>query len=140
MDAQKVVSLIAHNVIYSPIKGSSYVELPKKLRRLQSLLNIRNLDFKYLLRSCLASVHPLNSPLVSDYQIFEQKLNMKGINYPVSINQINTFEKQNLSISINVFTYEDQDILPLCITKHHGRLHHVNLLLLSTKQLSLRSN
>ena len=35
----------------------------------------------------------------------ENTLNMKGIEYPVSLKDLNKFEKQNQSISITVFGY-----------------------------------
>ena len=87
--------------------------------------------------SILASLHPLDSPLVSDYEVYENELNMRDITYPVSINQIKKkFESQNPSISINVSACEDGEIVPLRITKEKEKLHHVNLLLLKTETTS----
>lgn len=39
---KKVLKIIVHTVNYSPLKGSSFLELPN----LHSLLNIRNMDHK----------------------------------------------------------------------------------------------
>jgi hypothetical protein len=133
---KKVLHLIIHTVKYTPLSASSYLELPQELRRLQSLLNIRNTDLKCFLWSCLASIHPKDSPLVCDYEIYENELNMQGIDYPVSINQINKFESQNPSVSVNVFTYQNKEVLPFRITKQRGREHNINLLLLQSETKS----
>lgn len=82
---------------------------------------------------CLAAIHPLDSPLVSDYEPFEHELNMNDLNYPVTIDQIKKFEKQNHSISVNVFGFEDKHVLPLRITKCQNRAHHIDLLLLQSE-------
>lgn len=37
---------------------------------------------------------------------------------------------------MNVFGFENTDILPLRITKHNGRQHHVNLLMIKNKNSS----
>lgn len=133
---KKVVKLIVHTVNYSPLKGSSFVELPHKLKRSTCLLNIRNMDQKCFLWSCLASIHPLDSPLVSDYEPFEHELNMSDMHYPITIDQITKFEKQNPSVSVNVFTFEDKDVLPLRITQCQQRLCHINLLLIQSEDNS----
>ena len=56
---------------------------------------------------------------------------MSGVGYPVKLPQIDKVERQNLNISFNVFGFESNEIVPLCITKQRGRQHHVKLLLLS---------
>ncbi len=40
------------------------------------------------------------------------------------------FEKQNVSISVNVFGFEEDEIFPMHVTKYPQRMYHVNLLLL----------
>ena len=43
----------------------------------------------------------------------ENTLNMKGIEYPVSLKDLGKFEKKNLSISITVLGNEEKGIYPL---------------------------
>ncbi len=81
----------------------------------------------------MASMHPADSDLVSEYEDFQNELNMEGISYPVSIDRINQIEKQNPAISINVFSFEDNDIVPLRIIKQKPRMHHINLLPLKSE-------
>ncbi|WAR16234.1 hypothetical protein MAR_030828 [Mya arenaria] len=45
-------------------------------------------------------------------------LNMNGIEYPVTLKAIDRFERQNATISVNVFGYENGDIYPLRVSKH----------------------
>lgn len=54
----------------------------------------------------------MDSPLVSDYEPFEHELNMSGLKYPMTIDQVTKFEKQNPYISVNVFGFEDKDVFP----------------------------
>ena len=66
-------------------------------------VNIVNQDKKCFLWSILASLYAQesNPHLVSKYKQYENKLNMKGNNYPVKIKDISYFEKLN-NISIKL--------------------------------------
>ena len=54
----------------------------------------------------------------------ENTLNMEGIEYPVSLKDLNKFEKQNPTISITVLGYERKGVYPLrssdCMDKDHN--------------------
>ncbi len=132
---KRVIKLEKHTIIYKPISGSTYIPLPTSLAKSGSVLNIENTDEKCFLWSILASIHPAdNIPSnVDNYQPFENDINISGLTFPMTVSQIGKFENQNSSISINVFTHEDNEILPLKITSATHRLHHVNLLLLKLK-------
>ena len=114
----KIISLEVHTVQYSPINGSSYIELPPKIRNSRGVVNIKNNDEKCFLWSVLAALHPAsnNPQRVSHYEAYEHELNMKGIGYPVSLASVQKFEKQN-KISVNVFGYEEGEVFPLYLTK-----------------------
>jgi len=133
---KRVLHLTVHTVKYSPTSGSSFMELPKPLRRINHLLNIRNLDQKCFLWCCLASINSLDSPLVTDNEPFEHEINMNGLTYPVTINQITKVENQNPFLSVNIYVFEEKDILPIRITKCKNRLHRVDLLLLKSENSS----
>ena len=56
-------------------------------------------------------------------------LNMKGIDYPVSLKDINEFEKQNPSVSIMVLGYDGKSVYPLRNSANTDRDHNIVLML-----------
>ena len=60
----------------------------------------------------------------------ENTLNMKGIEYPMSLKDLNKFEKQNPSISITVPGYERKSIYPLRNSNCMDRENKIILLLI----------
>lgn len=130
----KIVSLEVHTVKYSPVSGSSYMELPPKLRLSHGVINIKNEDQKCFLWSVLAALHPVqtNSNYVAHYKDHEHSLDMTGIDFPVSLSKVEKFEKQN-NLSINVFGYEKGHVFPLFLTKIRNGFREINLLYLSNE-------
>ena len=135
---RRVLRLKIHTIIYKPLRGSSFIDLPASPKYSSSILNIENKDDKCLVWCILASLKPveLNPELVKHYVPFEQTLNLRNLDFPLSISQIDKFEKQFDTISVNVFTYENKETVPLKITRYIQRLHHVNLLLLKSDSVS----
>ncbi|KAJ8975101.1 hypothetical protein NQ317_017868 [Molorchus minor] len=89
---------------YSPMRGSSYVELPQEKR---AVVNVRNRDqccFGWAVTSALFPPTGECSE-TSSYPHFSTVLNMKGINFPVKLRDISKFEELN-NISINVYGLE----------------------------------
>ncbi|CAG2250936.1 unnamed protein product [Mytilus edulis] len=122
---------------YKPLKGGSYLELPTSLKRSNCILNIQNLDNKCFLWTVLSSMHNFqqNPENVENYVPFVNSVNMTGIEYPTPLSQISQFEKQNTTISVNIFGYEEGEIYPLYITKKTF-CHHVNILYLKENNKS----
>lgn len=133
----KIICLEVYAIPYSPIIGSSYMELPLKIRFSRGIVNIQNSDQKCFLWSILAALHPVlnHAERVSHYQKYEHELNMKGIEYPMSLMKMEKFEKQN-EISVNVFGFEDGEIFPLFLTKLENGYKEVDLLYLSNEEKS----
>ena len=117
---------------YTPVKGSSYILLPSKLKTKKAIINIKNSDNKCFMWSILAALHPIpyqrNPERLHHYQQYKDELDFTGIEFPVTVDKIGKFEKQN-NISVNMFGFEDV-LFPLHITKEHFDTH-VNLLLYS---------
>jgi hypothetical protein len=103
----KVVDLTIHMARYRPLRGSSYIPLPIKLRSKHAIINVKNKDNKCFMWSVLAALHPgnHNSDRVREYQTYATKLNFDGISFPMRMADVPKFEKQN-QISVNVFEYE----------------------------------
>ena len=135
---RKIIKMEISTIIYQPLTGSSYIPLPKALSLNKSILNLKNSDSKCFQWCLLASLFPTDDTphLVHHYQAHENDLNFKNIRFPVSLTDIDKFEKQNAGISVNAFGWEDEKIIPLKITTHHDRPHHVDLLLIKNGELS----
>ena len=128
----RVLCLYVNIAKYAPLKGSSYIELPKYLKNKKALINIKNEDQKCLMWALLSALHPVgkNSDRVSKYEPYENELNFTGVNFPVPLNQIPNVEHQN-NLSINVFGYsESAGVHPLYLTKDHSA-SSINLLLIT---------
>lgn len=133
---ENILSLSLYTAIWKPLSASSYVETPKWISVTKSVVNVQNReDNKCFLWSVLALLHAAkcNKEKVCTYRKYETELNMSGITYPVSIKNIDTFEKNNTSISVNICTNTDEkEIVPLRISEHvYKRTDHVNLLMIS---------
>ena len=112
------------------LKGSSYFKLNF---RSNSLVNIQNEDQKCFLWCVLAHIHKIktNPERVSKYKPFENEINMRRIDYPVKIKDIDKFENQNENISINVFSLVNNDlktIYPLRISLENKTFYNIDLL------------
>ena len=118
---------------YKPLQGSSYIPLPTALSLKHAIINIKNQDNKCFMWSVLAALHPPHAKAhperVQHYHPFTDELNFQNIEFPVRVDKIPSFEKQNC-ISINVFGWEEGELFPLHITNQRFD-RHVNLLLFS---------
>ena len=137
----EVENLTLHSDKWDPLKGGSYIDLPKELKNKNAIINMKNEDNnKCFLWCVLRALNPKNKHperIDKDLKSKEQTLNMEGIAYPVDLKDINRFEKQNPNISISVLGYsKDERIYPLRISKYtkmkkeDGRKHNIVLLLI----------
>jgi hypothetical protein len=112
---------------YNPLKCSSYIPLPKKLKTKKAIINVKNTHNKCFMWSILAALHPTAQHVdrQPNYIQFENVLDFSGIKFRVTIDKIGKFESQN-DISVNVFGFEDV-LFSIHITKEHFDTH-VNLL------------
>ena len=65
----------------------------------------------------------------------ENTLNMEGIEYPVSLKDIDKFERQNPSISITVFGYKEKCVYPLRNSDNINREHNTVLTLIEKDEV-----
>lgn len=111
--------------------GSSFIDLPLKIKKQNAIINVRNYDnqcFKWAVLSALHS-NVLNPNFTSSYSSFSDELNFTNIEFPVNIRSVKRFEQLNPTISVNVYHEEDNEIAPLRLTKN-VKHHHIHLLLL----------
>ena len=119
----EVENLTLHTDIWDPIKGSSYIDLPKELKNKKAIINMKNKDNnKCFLWCVLRALNPKDKDaerIDKDLKSKEHTLNMEGIDYPVSLKDIKRFEKQNPDISISILGYsKDERIYPLRISEY----------------------
>ena len=129
---KSIICLEIHTVAYEPLKGNSYIPLPPKLAQKKAIINMKNEDDKCFTWSVLRALNPREDHaerIDKDLNKKEDSLNMTGIVYPVQLNAIDKFERQNPTISINVFGYEES-VCTLRVSKCEDRVV-VNLLLIS---------
>ena len=121
------------------IGGSSYStpKLPKYIQSKKATVNIENKENKNFLY-CLSYVR---KPAVKDAQRPSKyvkdlnNLNISGINFPITVNQIAKFEQQNVDFSVNVYKLDKKierqkevNLIPLYTTPERNRKYHADLL------------
>ena len=128
----KVLNVYLDFAKYTPLKGSSYLDLPDKLKSKKAIINVKNNDNECLKWALLSALHPVehgrNPDRVSKYKQYENELNFAGVGFPVTLKDIPKVEKQN-NLAINVFGYASV-IHPLYLTKDHSA-SPINLLLIT---------
>ena len=128
---RRVLKLEINIVEYKPLKGSSYIPLPDNLAAKKAIINMKNEDH-HCFKWCIArAMNPVakNSERISKLLIKQsEEFNWSGIEFPVSLKDINKFEKNN-NMSINVFGYE-KEIIPLRISTVVSK-YEIDLLLIS---------
>lgn len=142
----RIIRLDVEVCSYRPLGGSSYIATPCAIRRKRAVINVRNgqdqMCFKWAI---LSALHPKNHmpDRLDNYLEYSDELNFDGIEFPVSLNRIEKFEKQNSNISVNVYYYDyyddydkdnedDECVRPLRITGEIKE-HHIHLLLILEK-------
>ena len=116
-----ITNLELHTVGYIPLRGETYIELPKELANKKAIINMQNKDNKCFLWCVLRALNPheKNPQRVDkELKLKENTLNMDGIEYPVSLKDIDKFEKQNPTISITVFGYEKNKVFPSRVSEY----------------------
>jgi len=143
-----IVSLTIHMVkYYKPLRGGTYIPLPKFIASKKALINMkfksekqRNEDvqcFKLCIARALNPVKDHPERITKQLEKQAETLNFDGISFPMELKDIKKFERQNPQISVNVLGYEDKKIFPLRISEMAEREHDVNLLLLEDKHFVL---
>ena len=134
----RIINLQLHTVQYTPLKGSSYITLPKFLEDKKAIINMKNDDEKCFLWCVLRALNlKENNNVKIDGELKSKidTLDMGDIKYPVSLKDINKFECLNSNIAISVFAYSEEDkVYPLKISDHSNRLHKIKLLLITKEE------
>ena len=114
---QRVLFLDVHFTDFIPLRGSTFLPLPKKIATKKAVINMKNDDDQCFKWSVVKALNP-------------ERLDWSGLKFPVKLDHIVIFEKFNPSISINVFGFEDRVVYPLRLSKSKSE-QTINLLLIS---------
>jgi hypothetical protein len=93
---------------WTQLKGSSYIDLPDIIKNKKACLNVKNTDQKCFLYSVILHDNPTIRNIDRGERVFKKYIDMyndDNINYPMTLDQIQTFEQQN-NKTINVYAYE----------------------------------
>ena len=134
-----IIRLELHIVDYNPLRGETWIALPKELANKNAIINPKNEDNKFFLWSVLRKLNPTkDNPGRIDKELKEKEntLNMEGIEYPVSLKDIDKFERQNPSISITVLGYEGKSVCIHRNSNNTNREHDVILILIEKEGVS----
>ena len=105
---------------YTPLHGSSYIELPTELRNpKKGLINIKNKDDECFRWCHIRHLNPQEKNPQRINKVDKEminELNYDGIVFPISQKHYNKVEKQN-NIRINVFGYEKGQPFPIHVSK-----------------------
>lgn len=135
----EIIALVINNNKHQVFNGASHVSLPEFIERKKAVINVQNNDNQCFKWAVLAALHPeVKRPQrVSSYKSFENELNFKNISFPVTLDQLGIFEKNNETISVNIYAVEDEynhdtkkkenTIVPIRITEN-VRKNHIHLL------------
>ena len=94
-------------------RGGSYIDLPKWVKDKHCCINPKNEDKECFKWGVIAALHhnDINnhSEKVSKLKPYIDQYNWDGLEFPMSINKISKFEKNNPDIAVNVlFIYKDK--------------------------------
>jgi hypothetical protein len=116
---------------YTTLRGRSYVPLPEVLANKKAIINVQNKENKCFIWAVLSALHPDNKNLqrVTKYKKWKHEFNeaLKGIEFPVKLTDVSKFAKRT-NMSINVYTFDNKDIVPLEITKNEKETHRFVIL------------
>ncbi|XP_031341014.1 uncharacterized protein LOC116169127 [Photinus pyralis] len=132
----KIISLSVNANSATLIRASSYIELPNEIKSKQAVINVKNNDeacFGWALSSALFPLSK-HSDRVSSYPYYAQILNFENITFPMTLEQIPKFEKQNPNLSLNIYGLIRKSVsnyitAPLYLTSDKKE-RHVNLLMI----------
>ena len=107
--------------------------LPKKLQNKKAIINVQNRDDHCLRWALRAALFPAprgaKVTRTSSYPT-EDGLNLTGIDFPTPVWQIGRLGKQNHNLAINVFGWENGNVVVHRISEKRGEIPRINLMLI----------
>lgn len=136
----EVLRIDLHIAQHNPLSGASWLPTPiifthKKV--CDAVLNIENKNDNFCFKYCiLAAIFDLKDVNVETYNNLKHNLDFTHLNFPMEVKQIQIFERRNPKISVSIFGFENKDIFPLHISNSREFDHHIDLLLITSGEVS----
>ena len=128
----KILEAYIHVGTYQPMRGGSYMSLPKKLQNKKAIINVQNRDNECLRWALRAALFPApcgrKVSRTSSYPT-EDGLNFAGIDFPTPVSQIDRLERQNPNLAINVFGWENGNVVVHRTSEKGGEIPRINLMM-----------
>ena len=106
---ERVISLDVQITQFIPLRGRSYIPLPKVLANKKAIINMKNDDnecFKWCVTRALFPVNKNPERIDKNLRENSKRINWNGLKFPIDLKQIAHFENLNQNISINVFGFD----------------------------------
>ena len=139
---EKIDKLTFNYDKFNPTRAGRYIPLPKYFNDKHACINIQNDDdkcFMYSIQCGYYKVYEKPHPeRVTSYKHIYDNLNWDDINFPVDNNGVKRLEKNNETLSINVYeTFQNSIILNRRTTKEYSdNITHINLLRVTDDDVS----
>lgn len=122
---------------YNPLRGSSYIKLPRDIHLKKAVINVQNNDYECFRWAILSGLFPPGTNNrahnVNTYKNHKDHVNFGNLPFPIKLTDVHKFEKLN-DLSVNVFglEYNSQSkrhvvVGPLHFTKCK-KTNHFNML------------
>jgi len=113
---ERITRFVISVTKYRPLQGSgpdsngTYIVTPKFIQNKKCTINIQNSDDLCFAWSVLAAIYPpKNHPdSVYSYSKYIGVLNLHGLQFPLQLKDISKFERQNLTIFVNVLYWDEE--------------------------------
>ena len=128
---EEVIELVIPFAKYEPLRGSSFIPLPDKLKNKKAIVNMKNEDnecFKWCVTRALNQIEAHQERVTDELRKQSEKLDWGGISFPTTLQQIGNFERRN-KLAIFVFGFDGEIIFPLRKSKENGTI--IDLLLIT---------
>jgi len=124
----QILNLTVNVNKYNPLHAGCHIKLPREIVMKRAMINVQSKDNACFAWAVVAALCPAErkAERKSSYPHYATVLNLRDIEFPVTVNQIKKFELAN-NILINVYIEKENSIVPICLSEQK-RDKHVNLL------------
>lgn len=109
-----VKSLTVTNIKCPLIEAGCYFEAPKEIRNKKAVINVQSTDNECFAWAVMASLFPATTHADRSASYPNPRMiNLTGITFPFTLDQLTRFERNNSNIAVNIYTYykrKDNDV------------------------------